>query len=181
MSIYSSFKETLQFKVHSNACLVASYFIISVNPKEKLKLQPLNLMILNWKTELSLIQFKDSENQKYAKFIDYFTKFVLHPFCLYLIAFKIRAKTFRSCGWSPKTLWKTPKKCFAFLKVHNELGKVTKLGTSKPLFSWMIQPPPHPYRVNCCFLPRGGHGSLWSPSYIHYWSPAHLEKLHGNS
>ena len=33
-----------------------------------------------------------------------------------------------------KTLWKTKKKFFDFLKVHNELGKVTKFWTSKPLF-----------------------------------------------
>ena len=35
----------------------------------------------------------------------------------------------------PKTLWKTKKILFDFLKVHNELGKVTKFWTSKPLFS----------------------------------------------
>ena len=36
----------------------------------------------------------------------------------------------------PKTLWKTKKNLFDFLKVHNELGKVTKYWTSRPLFSW---------------------------------------------
>ena len=35
-----------------------------------------------------------------------------------------------------KTLWKTKKNFFDFLKVHNELGKVTKFWTSRPLFSW---------------------------------------------
>ena len=29
---------------------------------------------------------------------------------------------------------------FLFLKVHNELGKVTKFGTSKTLFSWRNGP-----------------------------------------
>ena len=37
---------------------------------------------------------------------------------------------------SPQNTVKTKKFFFAFLKVHNELGKVTKFGTSKPLFSW---------------------------------------------
>ena len=35
-----------------------------------------------------------------------------------------------------KTLWKTKIFFWDFLKVHNELGKVTKFGTSRPLFSW---------------------------------------------
>ena len=34
-----------------------------------------------------------------------------------------------------KTLWKN-KFFFDFLEVHNELGKVTKFWTSRPLFSW---------------------------------------------
>ena len=49
----------------------------------------------------------------------------------------------RGGGWiSPhlldhlKTLWKTKKFFFDFLKVYNELGKVTKFWTSRPLFSW---------------------------------------------
>ena len=52
---------------------------------------------------------------------------------------------------------KNQKKNFAFLKVHNELGKVTKFGTSRPLFSWRNErlkkvradsAPPRPNRVN---------------------------------
>ena len=37
---------------------------------------------------------------------------------------------------SPQNSVKNRNFFFAFLKVHNELGKVTKFGTSKPLFSW---------------------------------------------
>ena len=46
---------------------------------------------------------------------------------------------------------------FYFLKVHNELGKVTKFWTSRPLFSWRNShlkkvradsSPPHPNKVN---------------------------------
>ena len=56
---------------------------------------------------------------------------------------------------SPQNTVKNPKIFFAFLKVHNEWGKVTKFGTFKPLFSWrnwrlkksrLIQPP-RPIRV----------------------------------
>ena len=67
----------------------------------------------------------------------------------------------RGGGWiSPhlldhlKTLRKTKKKFFDFLKVHNELGKVTKFWTSRPLFSWRnshlkkVQAPPCPNKVN---------------------------------
>ena len=49
----------------------------------------------------------------------------------------------RGGGWisphlldHPKTLWKTKKFFFDFLKVHNELGKVTKFGGSRTHFSW---------------------------------------------
>ena len=54
---------------------------------------------------------------------------------------------------SPQNTVKNQKKIFDFLKVHNELGKVTKFWTSRPLFSWrnshlkkcgMIQPNPPP-------------------------------------
>ena len=59
---------------------------------------------------------------------------------------------------SPKNTVKNQNFFFAFLKVHNELGKVTKSGTSKPLFSWRnchqkkvwadsARPPPN--RVKC--------------------------------
>ena len=37
---------------------------------------------------------------------------------------------------SPQNTVKNQKNYFAFLKVHNELGKVMKSGTSKLLFSW---------------------------------------------
>ena len=56
-----------------------------------------------------------------------------------------------------KTLWKTKKFFFDFLKVHNELGKVTKFWTSRPLFSWRNShlkkvwadsPPPAPIGLN---------------------------------
>ena len=70
----------------------------------------------------------------------------------------------RGGGWiSPhlldhlKTLWKTKKIFFDFPKVHYELGKVMKFGTSRTLFSWrngslkIVQAdsaPPIPNRVN---------------------------------
>ena len=37
---------------------------------------------------------------------------------------------------SPQNTVKNPPKIFEFLKVHNELGKVTKFWTSRPLSSW---------------------------------------------
>ena len=37
---------------------------------------------------------------------------------------------------SPQNTVKNQKNFFDFLKVHNELGKVTKFWTSRPLFSW---------------------------------------------
>ena len=58
----------------------------------------------------------------------------------------------------PKTLCKNKIFIFDFPKVHNELGKVTKFGTSRPLFIreiWTFEKstgwfsPPRPNRVNC--------------------------------
>ena len=55
---------------------------------------------------------------------------------------------------------------FDFLKVYNELGKVTKFWTSRPLFSWRNShlkkvradsAPPRPNRVNHVFLERLTH------------------------
>ena len=37
---------------------------------------------------------------------------------------------------SPQNTVKKQKNVFDFLKVHKELGKVTKFWTSRPLFSW---------------------------------------------
>ena len=55
----------------------------------------------------------------------------------------------------PKTLWKTKKKIFDFLKLHYEFGKVTKFWTSKPMDKWTFEkcsgwfsPTPCPMRVN---------------------------------
>ena len=82
-----------------------------------------------WRSKISwlfLIHYELSENQK--KIFWFFTVFW---------------GDLEGVGWisphlldHPKTLWKTKKIFFAFLKVHNELGKVTKFGTSRPLFSW---------------------------------------------
>ena len=58
---------------------------------------------------------------------------------------------------SPQNTVKNQKFFFDFRKVHNELGKVTKFGTSRTLFSWRNgllkivradSSPPRPNRVN---------------------------------
>ena len=61
----------------------------------------------------------------------------------------------RGGSWISLHLLDHPKKfLFDFLKIHNELGKVTKFGTSRPLFSWrnshLKKGPPCPIRVNTC-------------------------------
>ena len=73
-----------------------------------------------------------------------------------------------------KTLWKTKKFFFDFLKVHNELGKVTKFWTSRPLFSWRNS---HLKKVRADSAPRPNrvkykqflYWNPWTLKYQRHW------------
>ena len=70
---------------------------------------------------------------------------------------------------SPQNTVKNQNIFFAFLKVHNELGKVTNFGTSKPLFSWKNS---HLKKCGLIQPPSTGLGLLFKFGYvmfIAYW------------
>ena len=70
---------------------------------------------------------------------------------------------------SPQNTVKNQKIFFDFLKVHNELGKVTKFWTSRPLFSWRNS---HLKKVRADSAPRTLIGlTLWKFTKFQTSSP----------